>query len=324
MTSISNPEQPNQELDEVIEQIAIAIAAGEPVDLDRYAAEFPRYADQLRSYVLSMQLLADFGDLDSRANTHLVTDAVDLPNRVLGDYRLLRELGRGGMGVVYEAEQPSLSRRVALKVLPFAAVLDSQRLQRFKNEAVAAASLDHPNIVSVYSVGCDRGVHYFAMQLIEGQSLAEAIQLPQPKTSSADDGNPSQGSTSPTTQTVAKASTVEWQSLGKRASGRAAYVARLGIQAAEALEHAHQVGIIHRDVKPANLMIDANGKLWVTDFGLAHVTTDSQLTMSGRFTRYSSIHESGTSYRTRRDRSPYRCLFTGGSIIRTAEWSPCL
>ena len=93
----------------------------------------------------------------------------------LGDYRILREIGRGGMGVVYEAEQVSLRRHVALKVLPFAAMLDQRQLQRFRNEARAAASLDHPNIVSVHSVGCERAVHFYAMQFIEGQTLAEVI-----------------------------------------------------------------------------------------------------------------------------------------------------
>ncbi len=87
----------------------------------------------------------------------------------------MREIGRGGMGVVYEAQQLSLGRRVALKVFPFAAMLDPRQLQRFKNEAQAAASLDHPNIVSVYSVGCERGVHYYAMKYIDGQTLAEVI-----------------------------------------------------------------------------------------------------------------------------------------------------
>src|SRR4029079_5034367 len=97
------------------------------------------------------------------------------PEKSLGDYRLLRELGRGGMAVVYEAEQVSLGRHVALKVLPFAAVLDPKHLQRFKNEAMAAAHLHHPNIVPVYGVGCERGVHYYAIQYVEGQSLATAI-----------------------------------------------------------------------------------------------------------------------------------------------------
>src|SRR5262249_32220260 len=93
----------------------------------------------------------------------------------LGDFRLLREIGRGGMGIVYEAEQISLRRRVALKVLPFAATLDARPIQRFQVEAQAAACLHHPHIVPVHGVGCERGVHYYAMQLIEGQSLAAMI-----------------------------------------------------------------------------------------------------------------------------------------------------
>src|SRR5207245_4413276 len=94
----------------------------------------------------------------------------------LGDFRLLREVGRGGMGVVYEAEQLSLGRRVALKVLPFASTLDARQLQRFKNEAQAAAHLHHQNIVPVYATGCERGVHYYAMQFIQGQTVAAVIE----------------------------------------------------------------------------------------------------------------------------------------------------
>jgi hypothetical protein len=94
---------------------------------------------------------------------------------VLGDFRILRELGRGGMGVVFEAEQVSLGRRVALKVLPLAATLDPRRLQRFHNEARAAAGLHHPNIVPVHAVGQVGGLHFYAMQFIEGQSLASLL-----------------------------------------------------------------------------------------------------------------------------------------------------
>src|SRR5262249_18283014 len=98
-----------------------------------------------------------------------------LPANPLGDFQIIREIGRGGMGIVYEALQLSLGRRVALKVLPFAATFDAKHLQRFQNEARAAAHLHHTNIVPVYGVGCERGVHYYAMQLIEGQSLATLI-----------------------------------------------------------------------------------------------------------------------------------------------------
>ena len=97
------------------------------------------------------------------------------PIEPLGDFSIVREIGRGGMGVVYEAVQLSLGRRVALKVLPFAAALDARQLQRFENKAQAAAQLHHTNIVPVYAVGCDRATHYYAMQLIEGQNLADLI-----------------------------------------------------------------------------------------------------------------------------------------------------
>ena len=93
----------------------------------------------------------------------------------LGDYQLIREIGRGGMGVVYEARQLSLDRPVAVKVLPFAALLDQKQIERFKCEARAAAQLHHPHIVPVYAVGCERGVHFYAMQLVEGQSLEEVF-----------------------------------------------------------------------------------------------------------------------------------------------------
>jgi serine/threonine protein kinase len=186
----------------------------------------------------------------------------------LGDFRIVREVGRGGMGVVYEAEQLSLGRRVALKVLPFAATMDPRHLQRFQNEARAAACLQHPHIVPVYAVGCERGVHYYAMQFIDGQSLAAIIDaqrqtseprsLSEPRPSGRGDDKPfPDGRGSDRTSPVAA-------SLTQRAPRDAAafrQITEWGIQAAEALEHAHSVGIVHRDIKPANLMIDAQGQL---------------------------------------------------------------
>jgi eukaryotic-like serine/threonine-protein kinase len=190
----------------------------------------------------------------------------------LGDFRLVGEIGRGGMGVVYEAEQLSLRRRVALKVLPFASAIDPRRLQRFKNEATAAAHLRHEHIVPVYAVGCERGVHYYAMQFVEGQSLAALIgelrrlKAEKPGTISA-----------PSTVPVARLST-ERSSSGP---ARFDWVAELGRQAALALGHAHQTGIVHRDVKPGNLLLDPCEQLWVTDFGLAQMADDTSLTATG-------------------------------------------
>jgi serine/threonine protein kinase len=228
-------------------------------------------------------------------------DSVALPAHPIGDFRIIREIGRGGMGVVYEAEQISLRRRVALKVLPFAAVLDPKHVTRFKNEAQAAANLDHPNIVSVYSVGCDRGIHYYAMQYVEGQSLAEVVEELRAGSKEevgsacrAEPGNPVRsnyqgparqaGPTSLDTQPIAALSTLHAPgSLLPAGTPREHFrhVARLGIQAAEALHYAHEMGIVHRDIKPSNLLVDAHGHLWITDFGLATTQTDAGLTMTG-------------------------------------------
>jgi Protein kinase domain len=125
----------------------------------------------LRQVLPALQVMGGSGDqLEESAEP----SALDGTGR-LGDFRLVREVGRGGMGVVYEAEQISLGRRVALKVLPFAATMDPRGLQRFQNEARAAACLHHTNIVPVFAVGQERGVHYYAMQLIEGQTLGTMI-----------------------------------------------------------------------------------------------------------------------------------------------------
>src|SRR5690242_15311872 len=163
-------------LAEVVEEFTNRVQAGEAVDVESYAQRHPEYAERIRQLLPALALLAEVGRSASAAREDMpMTVAEGQLSGTLGDFRLLREVGRGGMGVVYEAEQISLRRRVALKVLPFAATMDARHLQRFHNEAQAAACLHHPNIVPVYFVGCERSVHFYAMQFIEGQSLAELI-----------------------------------------------------------------------------------------------------------------------------------------------------
>ena len=175
--------------------------------------------------------------------------------------RFSRTLGRGGMGVVFEAVEHSLARHVALKVLPFGAAIDPRQLARFRVESQAAAQLHHTHIVPVYSVGCERGVHYYAMQLIDGQTLADVIADLRSSSSSIRSG-------------------VYFRQ-----------IAGLGLHAAEALEHAHQNGVLHRDIKPSNLMVDSRGHLWVTDFGLARFQGEGSLTETGDFVGHRALHE---------------------------------
>jgi hypothetical protein len=206
------------------------------------------------------------------------------------------------MGTVYEAVQLSLGRRVALKVLPFAAALDSRQLQRFKNEAQAAALLHHPHIVPVYAVGAERGMHFYAMQMIDGRNLAAVVDELRrspggiSRTVHDPDSMPTGDLHAPTAETrpepVDRFSTMRTNHAGEFHRT----IARLIAQAADALEFAHQNGVVHRDIKPANLLVDAGGNLWVTDFGLAQMQADTGLTQSGDLLgtlRYMSPEQAG-------------------------------
>jgi eukaryotic-like serine/threonine-protein kinase len=299
-------------LGQIADEFTERLNRGEQPDIEEYARRYPPLAAVLRQVLPALLLLRVSG-----ADPPAAGGAAGEPPAAgyLGDYRILREVGRGGMGVVYEAVQVSLNRRVALKVLPFAAALDPKQLQRFQNEAQAAAHLHHTNIVPVFGIGCERSVHFYAMQFIEGHTLADLIrELRQAAgaegtteigPASSPDGEPSfEAGVSrsgprlppcvppcpppllpPAEACAAGASTRPAAVLltGRPADGPGYYraVARLGIQAAEALEHAHQLGVVHRDVKPANLMVDAHGNLWITDFGLAHMQSQAGLTMTG-------------------------------------------
>jgi tetratricopeptide (TPR) repeat protein len=318
---------------EIVDEFLERLGRGERPEVEEYARQHPPFATILRQMLPTLQLMHLSASEPARAAEWPATDIE--PESPLGDFRIVREVGRGGMGVVYEAVQISLGRRVALKVLPFAAALDTTHLQRFKNEAQAAAHLHHSNIVPVYAVGCERGVHYYAMQYIDGQTLAEIIgelrrlaglepedqggsqrlvssadahficsSLPAPALPhvSAADRDTAVPAADTVRQPAAALSTAH-------ATGDPGFfrtVANLAVQAAEALEHAHSLGVVHRDIKPANLLMDGQGNLWVTDFGLAQVQTDKRLTLTGDLVgtlRYMSpeqalAHPSGVGHRT--------------------------
>lgn len=241
-----------------------------------YVARFPELAAALVECFDSIE----FAHHSARAiHPNRPVPQAEYPANPLGDFQIVREIGRGGMGVVYEAVQLSLGRRVALKVLPFASALDDKHLQRFKTEAAAAAQLHHTNIVPVYYVGHERGVHFYAMQLIDGRSLDSVIdelRADEAGLPVSADASTSEFRAGPTAASAARSSPRT-----SRDRERFRTAARIAAQVADALEYAHDAGVIHRDIKPANLLLDGKGTLWVTDFGLAQVSADLNLTQTG-------------------------------------------
>jgi eukaryotic-like serine/threonine-protein kinase len=260
------------------------VDGGAAPDVEEFAGRHPQIAGILRRLLPALRAMRESDEAAPPRTTEVPPTESERPGR-LGDFEIVREVGRGGMGVVYEAMQISLKRRVALKVLPFAAMLDPQRLQRFQNEARAAACLHHGNIVPVFAVGADRGVHFYAMQYIEGRNLADLIHDMRRKAGLPDEDEASvtwQGgrlAEEPPAPTEPAAMLSTQRSSAPQTFFRT--TAELAVQAALALHHAHQEGVVHRDVKPANLMVDAAGRLWITDFGLAQVHNDPRLTTTG-------------------------------------------
>jgi WD40 repeat protein/serine/threonine protein kinase len=304
---------------EVVAEITDRLHAGEPVDVEEYARRHPDLADRLRRLVSAMQVLDHFHSSAAPGGPASEGGEREMLSGTLGDFRLIREVGRGGMGVVYEAEQESLGRRVALKVLRRLPGQDARMLARFRRESRAAAQLHHSNIVPVFEVGQQGELCYYAMQFIRGQALDEvfrelrrlrsggtpgAIQEaavpPGPLAQALRTGSfepassacatmdfeppPASAATmvvpQPAEPAAALPDSSELSSVTSDYQRYCRNVARLGLQAAEALAYAHGRGIIHRDIKPANLLLDNTGVLWVSDFGLVK-TQDPALTDTG-------------------------------------------
>jgi WD40 repeat protein len=251
---------PERRLCEVLAAYFEAVKAGQTPEREAWLARYPDLADQLVGFLEEQDRLlrateplrsivvaagcpdTDAGRPSANGNGTALLDA-SAPVRVFGDYELLGEIARGGMGVVYRARQRSLDRPVALKMLPGGSLARDDDVRRFRLEAEAIAHLDHPNIVPIYEVGEHDGISYFAMKLIEGGSLVRRLPA------------------SP-------------------ADPRAA--AQLVATVARAAHYAHQRGVLHRDLKPSNIVIDAQGQPHITDFGLAkRVEAASDLTRSG-------------------------------------------
>jgi serine/threonine protein kinase len=278
---------------------------GQPPSIDEYASRYPDLADEIRELFPTITALEHLKVRDGLASGGLASlGPVQL--RQLGDYRIVREIGRGGMGIVFQAEQESLGRPVAVKVLPPQALLDVRHLARFHREARIAGRLHHTNIVQVFGVGQQEGFHYYVMQFVRGVGLDRLIArlaapqrgttlpadagchalLPVDEPFSPDRSAPGGGRDSTTTGTAPDALlsgiVARWPAPGS--PERLRRVARIGVQAAEALQYAHSRGTLHRDIKPANLLIDENDTVYLTDFGLARALHAENVTQPGDIT----------------------------------------
>jgi serine/threonine protein kinase/WD40 repeat protein len=360
--------------DALAEEFVARHRAGENPSVSEYAAKHPELAGDIRDLFPGLLLMEGMRPAAEEPTRPVLAVPAKTTLQQLGEYRILREIGRGGMGVVYEAEQVSLGRHVALKVLPGHGLMNPTFLERFRREAKAAARLHHTNIVPVFGVGEAEGVHFYAMQFIQGQSLDQVLEdvrrlrkppltptpLPQGERGTkrtplprqergtnvaplprqekgtktaplprqergtktarlplgergrgegdGDDGTgvvlqgiAAQGLLTGQFQVVGTelvegpdatpgtrppAAPIEPRSsTGLSAGGSEAQyyrsVARVGLQVADALAYAHRQGVLHRDVKPSNLLLDQQGTVWITDFGLAKAEGADDLTGTG-------------------------------------------
>jgi WD40 repeat protein/serine/threonine protein kinase len=338
MASSSSERNPVERL---AEEFAARLRQGERPALSEYTAQYPQYAEQILELFPALVVMEQFkpagGDLTGSSGAPTAEDVP--PRECLGDFRILREVGRGGMGVVYEAEQQALGRRVALKVLPRKLLADSKHRRRFEREARLAAKLHHTNIVPVFGVGEQDGLPYYVMQFIQGLGLDEILEElkrlrtgGEPRIATAHPQNldgdelsaadvarslltgpfqpaPAEAGLEQSPAEVPAGEAGEESVAGhpadrlrkhlsdssvvlpgqNRPSGHRKAklptfwrcVAQIGVQVAEALEYAHQQGVLHRDIKPSNLLLDRRTTVWVTDFGLAKAADSDDLTHTG-------------------------------------------
>ena len=272
--------EPDPDLIEtLLEEFAERLRDGQSPSIAEYEAAYPQCAAQIRELFPAVQVMEQIALRRQQTNISGVASP-GMPAQ-LGDFRIIREIGRGGMGIVYEAQQESLGRRVAVKVLPQSALLKPEALRRFEREARTAANLHHTNIVPVFGVGEHEGLHYIVMQLIQGVGLDRIIgqkQLPSTKA-------PTQAQTklaeSSRPQATVPSQTLLTHDLLPSGPQRWQTVARIGMQSALGLDYAHRRGTLHRDIKPANLLIDDQGIVWITDFGLAKAMEHEDVSQTG-------------------------------------------
>jgi len=241
----ASPGSSRGRIEEQVAAFAARVDEGTAPEIETFCRECPEeirrdVASECRAFLAMRDALAD----DAR----VLRGSREISNKVLGEFRIRREIGRGGMGVVYLAEQPSLGREVALKVLAPAWTRSKRSVDRFLRESRRAAALRHPGLVPIHAVGEAEGAYFFAMEYVEGKTLAELIEEHRREGRFFDDP---------------------------------ARLAELVRGVAEALHYCHEAGVLHRDVKPQNILVDVSGKARLLDFGLAKELDADTVTHAG-------------------------------------------
>ena len=305
-------------VDVLADEYSSRLRAGESPTIEEYEMRAPEHRSAIRALfptIAMIETMSKQGHAPEKTKRRLL-----FAQETIGDFHIIREVGRGGMGVVYEAEQRSLQRRVALKVLGTGISNSPHQLDRFRREAESAARLHHTNIVQVYGIGDEAGIYFYAMQFIDGVSLSAAIESstrrttvdPTSKSVWEPSTNKLGGALGSTDTNLGRSPFFEdtgnqpietrkvaaelQNAKSKDAAADSAVpdlfanvnsaeffrrIARLAAQVADALNYAHQHGVLHRDIKPSNLMLDHAGDVWIMDFGLVKIIESQDLTRTG-------------------------------------------
>lgn len=268
----SAPDSKQQLLDQLADEFVSLLRAGNRPSIAEFQQRHPTIKEEIEEVLTSVAMIEDLKQQNDTVGRVSKRPFEDLSFERIGDYKIIRELGRGGMGIVYAAVHESLGRKVAIKVLPSKVFEGTEALARFKKEAQAAAKLHHSNIVNVFGVGECEGFHYYVMEYVSGQTLAHVI-----------DRLKSESGTDPVDQVaLSEKDTLplaipHFETTADRCVWSAERIARI----ADALEYSHVNQILHRDIKPGNILIDDQQKPWITDFGLVKELANQSMTRTG-------------------------------------------